>query len=181
MIRAIKVVRSSFLPPFDHFPHALCWMRMHFPAVIMIVVVGRIENEWLGQKLTIDDSKSFTNYVRVVTWFPQKLPCRWCHGLGSVRSPIFFFFFCSFLNSSVSVCTITDNKMISTFAVCFIFRTPISFSFVAVDYDSSVFTTISKEWILFGRNVNRVNAEFLSFTTLWTDLKKISTFFYDCR
>ena len=46
-------------------------MRMHFPAVIMIAVIGRIENEWLGRKLTIDDSKSFTNYVHVVTWFPE--------------------------------------------------------------------------------------------------------------
>lgn len=100
------------------------------------------------------------------------MPWTW---LGSFTH-FFFLYLFKFFGVSLH-----DNKMISTFAVCFIFRTPISFSLVAVDYDSSVFITISKEWILFGRNVNRVNAEFLSFTTLWTDLKKISTFFYDCR
>ena len=174
MIWAITEARSSCLPPFDHFSHAPCWMRMHFPAVSMIAVIGRIENEWRGPKLTIDDSKSFTNYVHVVKWFPESFPVDDAMDLARFVQPFFLQFF-KFLGVSMH-----DNNM-STFAVCFIFRNPFFFTFAAVDYDSSVIFITPKEWIWLGRNVNRFNAEFLSFAILWTDLKRISTFFYVCR
>ena len=174
MILAFEEVISSFLPPFDHFSHALCWMWMHFPAVIMIIVaVSRIESAWNGLKLTIHDSKAFTDHVHLFAWFPESSSVYDAVDFSRFVRPFFLQLFKFF---SVSL---HDNN-ISTFAVCSICRVPISFSFAAVDYDSSVHETTSSVWIWFARDVNRVNDEkpaFQTTTTSWQDHKAIIFFF----
>ena len=127
MILAFEEVISSFLPPFDHFSHALCWMWMHFPAVIMIIAaVSRIESAWNGLKLTIHDSKSFTDHVHLFAWFPESSSVYDAVDFSRFVRP----FFCSSLNSSVSVCMITTYPL---FGKVVIFSLPLG----SIDHKSS--------------------------------------------
>ena len=134
---------------------------------MIIAAVSRIESAWNGLKLTIHDSKSFTDHVHLVAWFPESFSVYGAVDVARFVPPFFLLLF-KFFGVSVH-----DNN-ISTFAVCSICRVLISFSFAAVDYDSSVHETTSSVWIWFARDVNRVNDEnpaFQTTTTSWQDHK----------
>ena len=139
---------------------------------MIIVAVSRIESAWNGLKLTIHDSKSFTDHVHLVAWFPESISVYGAVDFARFVPPFFLLLF-KFFGVSLH-----DNN-ISTFSVCSICRVPISFSYAAVDYDSSVHETTSSVWIWFARNVNRVNDEkpaFQTTTTSWQDHKAIIFF-----
>ena len=94
---------------------------------MIIAAVSRIESAWNGLKLTIRDSKSFTDHVHLVAWFPESFSVYGAVDFARFVPPFFLLLF-KFFGVSVH-----DNN-ISTFAVCSICRVLISFSFAAVDY-----------------------------------------------